>query len=480
MSQSQLVRLQARDPIVPRFSSCSPDVRLVVGDNIQRRSHRIILARFSALLHSVMSELDGEDDVCILLPDISSHQLDRMLQLAYQGSITGLSKADISVISNLCQLLEVNQDQFVVRAESSEDFKYGGSNGSDFEDIFDSEDIGGFDDAPILPPENSPPSKTSQKSVLDGSPAESPTATEGQDEDLENKTELVFRFEHYEHLEEQFYCRFPGCDYREPFKTLGGCKNHQLRYHAREEQKIFLCQFCDKKFASNQLRNKHQNLLHTKRYPCEVCQKVFSEKTRLIIHARTHSGERPYVCEDCGFSCSQKDNLRLHKEFRHPVSGQQEKKFTCDICSASFLTNSNLRRHVLIHSDVKQWVCETCGKSFKDAGSLKQHTFSHGSSEYRCSLCQQSFSSPLYLNRHLSRLHPADGVQPLACQQCGKGFPLKHQLVEHIESVHENKKYRCPHCHLLVGRRTSVARHIKKGRCRVQSMLPPPPPPLSS
>ena len=476
MDQSPLVLLQAKDPIGPRFSSCSADVRLVVNDNTQRRSHRIILARFSSLLHSVMAELEGEEEVCIVIPDLSSHQVDRILQLAYQGTVTGLSKADISVISNLCQLLQVNQDQFVVRAETCEDIKHSGSNGSDFEDNFDIEDIGSFDDAPIIPTENNPPSKISQNSVPDSSKAESPTPTD----DQENKTELVFKFEHYEHLDDHFFCRFPGCDYREPFKTIGGCKNHQLRYHAREEEKIFLCQFCDKKFASNQLRNKHQNLIHTKRYPCEVCQKVFSEKTRLMIHARIHSGERPYVCEDCGFSCSQKDNLRLHKEFRHPVSGQQEKKFTCDICSASFLTNSNLRRHVLIHSDVKQCVCETCGKSFKDAGSLKQHNFSHGNQDYCCTICSQTFTSPLYLNRHLSRLHPTDGVQPLACQQCGKGFPLKHQLEEHIQAVHENKKYRCPHCNLLVGRRSSVARHIKKGRCRAQSLLPPSPPSLSS
>ena len=471
--QSPSVRLQAKDPIVPRFSSCSPDVRLVVSDNTQRRGHRIILARFSELLHAVLAELDSEEEeVCILIPDLSSHQVDRMLQLAYQGTVTGLSKADISLVSNLCQLLRVNQEQFVVRAESRDDAKHGGADGSDLEDNFDSEDISGFDDAPTIPTE----SQTAD--MIDRTKDRSATPAEVDDQD--NKTELVFKFEHYEHLEDHFYCRFPGCDYQEPFKTIGGCKNHQLRYHAREEEKIFLCQFCDKKFASNQLRNKHQNLIHTKRYPCEVCQKVFSEKTRLIIHARTHSGERPFVCEDCGFSCTQKDNLRLHREFKHPVSGRQEKKFTCDICSASFLTNSNLRRHVLIHSDVKLCVCETCGKSFKDAGSLKQHTFSHGGPDYRCTVCLQTFTSPVYLNRHLSRLHPADGVQPLACHHCGKGFPLKHQLEEHIEAVHENKKYRCPHCNLLVGRRSSVARHIKKGRCRVQSLLPPPPPSLSS
>ena len=276
----------------------------------------------------------------------------------------------------------------------------------------------------------------------------------------------VFKFQHYSVEGDQYYCRFPGCEYQEAFKTAGGCKNHQLRQHATEEEKSYSCKFCDLTFASNQLRNKHQNLMHNKRFPCDQCSKVFSEKTRLMIHLRIHSGEKPFVCESCGFSCSQRDNLRLHKEFKHPSLGQQEKKFTCDICSASFLTKSNLSRHSISHTDMKSYVCETCGKGFKDPGALKQHNFSHGAPDYPCDICGQKFTSPLYLSRHIGRLHPTDGVQPLTCGICGRGFPLNHQLQDHIQAVHHNVKHYCPHCNMPIGRRSSVSRHIKKGRCR--------------
>merc|ERR1712059_245360 len=100
------------------------------------------------------------------------------------------------------------------------------------------------------------------------------------------------------------------------------------------------------------------------------------------IHSRTHSGEKPFVCEDCGFSCSQRDNLRLHKEFKHPPEGTQEKKFPCEVCSASFLTKSNLSRHLASHTDSKPFVCHECGKAFKDPWALRQHGFSHGPAEY--------------------------------------------------------------------------------------------------
>ena len=460
MPQSEVVRLEARERIVPRHSACNTDVRLVVSGDTERKVHRIILAKFSSLLHSVMVDLEDEEELCILIPDFSSQQVDRMLQLAYHGTISGLSRADVTAITNICHLLKVKQEEFVVRAEESGESH---RTEAEAEDFLDSLDVP--DDSEVSPStEEIFQSKICQK-------------TEDSNERRETgggrEPGPVFKFEHYAVRDDLYYCTFPGCDYQEAFKTIGGCKNHQLRYHAREEEKRFLCQFCDKKFASNQLRNKHQNLIHNKRYQCQVCHKMFSEKTRLLIHSRTHSGERPWVCEDCGFSCTQKDNLRLHKEFKHPASGQQEKKYTCHICSASFLTNSNLRRHVLTHSDARLCVCETCGKSFKDPGSLKQHVFSHGDQEFSCEVCQQKFSSPLYLSRHLSRLHPADGVQPLTCGQCGKGFPLKHQLEEHIEAVHEMKKHRCPQCNLLIGRRSSVARHIKKGRCRALPGLTP-------
>jgi uncharacterized Zn-finger protein len=165
---------------------------------------------------------------------------------------------------------------------------------------------------------------------------------------------------------------------------------------------VFSCSFCDKAFASNQLRNKHKNLAHVKRFGCqfESCNKVFSEKTRLLIHSRIHSGEKPYVCEDCGFSCAQKDNLRLHKQFKHPAAGRPEKKFVCPICPASFLTKSNLSRHSISHTDSAQCVCETCGKAFKDPAALRQHTFSHAGAEFPCGQCDQRFASPLYLSRH--------------------------------------------------------------------------------
>jgi len=87
-----------------------------------------------------------------------------------------------------------------------------------------------------------------------------------------------------------------------------------MHLHHREEFSFF-CYQCGKGFKSYSGLHDHQKTYHVsgKNVPtCEICGKVFARNSRLIIHKRSHSNERPFVCLKCGKSYKHKQHLKDH------------------------------------------------------------------------------------------------------------------------------------------------------------------------
>ncbi|CAH0594283.1 unnamed protein product [Chrysodeixis includens] len=241
-------------------------------------------------------------------------------------------------------------------------------------------------------------------------------------------------------------------------KSFSKLANHWHKFHSDSPDQ-YQCDHCGSWTSSRAAMIKHLEIHGEKKYSCAVCGYTTYTIEVMQRHVFTHVNDKPYKCTQCDKSYIQRAQLQRHLA-KHDGN-------VCPQCEQSFDTNAKLMIHMREHYGLEQLYCpiKLCTYSKRPLISeasfmnhLKMHIYEK---QFKCDVCTKSFHSEPNLKRHLEThaLH-----RPRRCMYCvsARAYVRGEQLLRHVRKLHPHVfKGHLQHVRQVLGSNVTMER-VKK------------------
>ncbi|KAL0871275.1 hypothetical protein ABMA27_005027 [Loxostege sticticalis] len=203
----------------------------------------------------------------------------------------------------------------------------------------------------------------------------------------------------------------------------------------------YSCSYCNRRFVRPHEKVKHERI-HTgeKPHSCEICGKSFRVSYCLTLHMRTHTGARPYTCAHCG------KRFKAHSVYNHHLLTHSEiRAYKCPYCPKAFKTSVQLAGHKNSHT--KPFSCPHCNRPFASLYAVRVHSETHARQnnlKFSCSLCGASYARAFALKDHVKQVHQQDidtmELSTVNIAKIKEDWSLKESTDGDVETITLNHK----------------------------------------
>ncbi|KAM3841501.1 zinc finger protein 335 isoform 2-T2 [Vipera latastei] len=193
-------------------------------------------------------------------------------------------------------------------------------------------------------------------------------------------------------------------------------------------------------------------------FPCPVCGRVYPMQKRLTQHMKTHSSEKPHMCDKCGKSFKKRYTFKMHL-LTH-IQAVANHRFKCEFCDHVCEDKKLLLNHQLLHINDRPFRCSLCPYATVREDFLLSHVaVKHtGGKPFGCQLCHFSTKHKKNLRLHVQSRHP-EGFEEWEQQHPEEG-PCRRRPFFTLQQIEELKQ--------------------QHGQAQPPTGAPPPAPPVAS